>query len=296
VNDRSNRAATLQGLAAIVLWSSLAAITANLDTVPPFQLAAISFAIASLVGLIYAQLTHTSLNDWRTIPVSYWLLGVYGLLGYHATYFFALQNAPALQANLLNYLWPLLIVLFASKLPAQLGGARLTLRQLAGAALGLIATSVIVLDGPATPMNSSHWQGYAAAFTAALIWASYSVGSRLYPNVPSSAVTISCIFTAIGASAFHLLLETTSWPTHTTGWIAILAQGLGPVGLAFYLWDAGMKHGNLRLLAIAAYATPVLSTALLALTSTGTIRPTIWLAAGLITLAAALTTQQKSAR
>jgi drug/metabolite transporter (DMT)-like permease len=181
-------------------------------------------------------------------------------------------------------------------LPPHLGGARLTMRQLTGAALGLIATSLVLLDDPANATNTGHWQGYAAALTAALIWGSYSVGSRLYANVPSSAVTISCGLTAIGATAFHLLFETTSWPAHMTGWTAILAQGLGPVGLAFYLWDAGMKHGNLRLLAIAAYATPVLSTALLAMTTTGTMRPTIWLAAGLITLAAALTTQQKSAR
>jgi drug/metabolite transporter (DMT)-like permease len=290
------RAATLQGLAAILLWSSLAAITANLNTVPPFQLAALSFAIASLVGILYAQISRTPLTHWRTIPIGYWLLGVYGLLGYHAAYFYALQNAPALQANLLNYLWPLFIVLFASRLPAHLGGQHLTVQQLAGATLGLIATGLVLLDTPSNESTHSHWQGYAAAFAAALIWASYSVGSRLFAEVPSSAVTVSCALTAIGATTLHLLFETTSWPAHMTGWIAILAQGLGPVGLAFYLWDAGMKHGNLRLLAIAAYATPVLSTALLTLTTTGTIRPTIWLAAGLITLAAALTAQKNSAR
>jgi drug/metabolite transporter (DMT)-like permease len=119
-----------------------------------------------------------------------------------------------------------------------------------------------------------------------LIWSSYSVASRIYASVPSTAVIGSCAATAIGSTVLHLALETTVWPASASAWIAISCLGLGPVGLAFYVWDRGMKHGNMQLLGAASYATPLLSTIVMAALGLGTATSTLWIAAALVTAGA----------
>ena len=48
-------------------------------------------------------------------------------------------------------------------------------------------------------------------------------------------------------------------------WLAVLGLGIGPVGIAFYAWDIGMKHGDIRILGVGSYLAPLLSTAFLVL-------------------------------
>ena len=124
--------------------------------------------------------------------------------------------------------------------------------------------------------------GYSAAFCAAFVWAGYSVLSRRFAEVPSLAVAGFCLATAALAALCHLALETTLWPQNTTQWLAVLALGIGPVGLAFYVWDTGVKRGDIRLLGVASYAAPILSTLALVLAGYAEPRPTLWLAAPLI--------------
>lgn len=281
---------TLSGLAAILLWATLATLTALVPGIPPFQLAAVSFAVATVVGLAYSAWARTPLlATLREVPPSSWALGVYGLLGYHVCYFYAFRHAPALEVNLVNYLWPLLIVVFSGLLPARLGGSRLRWWHVGGALLGFAGTVLILMGaGTSSPELTGSAGGYAAALAAAFIWSSYSVATRLFASVPTAAVTGSCALTALGAFAGHLAFETTAWPAATWQWLIVMAQGLGPVGLAFYLWDAGMKHGNIRLIGVLSYATPLLSTLLLALTGVGRPSSTLWLAALLVTAGALL--------
>lgn len=288
-------AATAQGLAAVLLWSALAAITTGLEAIPPFQLAALSFSIAALVGLVYAWVTRTPLDVLGTVPTGFWLLGVGGLLGYHVAYFFAFQHAPAVEVNLVNYQWPLLIVLFAGVLPAAHGGRRPTGWQLFGALLACAGSALVLTGGEgqagaptSTTVPGDRIAGLAAAALAAVIWAGYSVASRLYAGVPSLAVMGTCALTAAGALVGHLAVETTTWPLTGGQWAGVVAQGVGPVGLAFYLWDAGMKRGALPLLGAAANLTPVLSTLLLAVAGRATLSWRLTLAVALVALGATI--------
>ena len=123
--------ATLIGLTAILLWSGLALMTAASGTMPPFQLAAVTFAIGGALGLAFAAARGRLAALRQPWPV--WLVGVGGLFGYLALYFSALRQAPPAEAGLIAYLWPLLIVLLSATLP----GERLGLRHIIGALLGL---------------------------------------------------------------------------------------------------------------------------------------------------------------
>jgi drug/metabolite transporter (DMT)-like permease len=194
-------------------------------------------------------------------PARVWALGLFGLFGYHALYFMALRLSPPAEAGLINYLWPLLIVLFSALLP----GERLKVHHVAGALLGLAGTIVLMAGRARLGFAPTFLPGYAAAFVAAFVWAGYSVLSRRFAAVPTDVVTGFCLATALLGALFHLLFERTVWPEGAGQWLAVLALGLGPVGAAFYVWDIGMKRGDIRILGAASYAAPVLSTVFLVL-------------------------------
>lgn len=291
----SSARATLAGLGAVALWAWLAALTVLSGKVPPFELTALAFAAGTAVGLVYAWASGQSLHVLAKVPLRAWALGIYGLLGYHVCYFVALRLAPPLEASLINYLWPLLIVVMAGALPARAGGKPLRWQHIAGALLGFAGTALILVQGRGQPDFSGALTGYLFAVAAGLIWSSYSVASRLMRGVPSISVIGSCAGTAIGAALMHLWLETWVWPETNGQWIAILAMGLGPLGLAFYLWDEGMKHGDLLRLGLASYATPLLSTFVLAALGLGTLSPIIAVAALLVTAGAIVAGRASSA-
>ena len=260
---QTNTRATLIGCAALLLWSILALFTKLAGPIPPFQLVAMAFAIGALVG--FAAIAARGGNPIARLkaPPGAWALGVAGLFGYHFFYFVALRLAPAVEANLLNYLWPLLIVLFSALLP----GARLRSRHVAGAILGLAGAVLLVL-GPGASFDPRFAAGYGAALICALVWSSYSVANRRYASVPSEAVAGFCAVTAILAALAHFVLEPTVAPQGWQ-WAAIVGMGLGPVGIAFYTWDHGCKHGDIRALGTLAYLVPLLSNGFLIMAGLG---------------------------
>jgi drug/metabolite transporter (DMT)-like permease len=254
------RTATLIGLTAILMWSLLAVLTVATGTVPAFQLAAMTFAIGAVVAFASWIWRPGAFHALRQPPVV-WMVGVGGLFGYHALYFLALRLAPPAEAGLLNYLWPLLIVLFSSLLP----GERLAPHHIVGALLGLVGTVLLFAGNSGSGFMPGQVPGLVAAFVAAFVWAAYSVLSRKLKSVPTDAVAGFCLATALLATLVHRLFEVTVWPDTMAQWLAITALGVGPVGAAFYAWDIGMKRGDIRVLGAASYATPLLSTAFLML-------------------------------
>ncbi|TNC51537.1 DMT family transporter [Rubellimicrobium rubrum] len=276
--------ATSIGFCAVLLWALLALLTVRTAPVPPLLLNALTFGIAAGVGLVWGAATGT-LGELRRVPAGVHAFGIAGLFGYHLLYFSALRLAPAAEAGLIAYLWPLFIVLGSGLLP----GERLRRGHLVGGALAFAGAALIVLGrggggGPApNPVL-----GFVLAFGCAVTWAAYSVISRRLGQWPTVAVTVYCAGTAALSVLAHLLIEETVWPASASGWVAVVALGLGPVGLAFFLWDIGVKRGDIQLLGVASYAAPLLST--LALVAGGEAEATwgLGLAALLIAGGAAL--------
>ncbi|MCZ7660242.1 MAG: EamA family transporter [Xanthobacteraceae bacterium] len=273
----SARTATLVGFTAILMWSLLALLTAASGTVPPFQLAALTFAIGGGIGALSWLGRRGAVAALRQ-PFEVWALGVGGLFGYHALYFLALRLAPPAEAALVNYLWPLLIVLFSALLP----GERLRAHHVVGTLIGLAGTILLFLGGGGINFAQDYLPGFAAAFVAAFVWATYSVLSRRFAGVSTDAVVGFCLATALLAFLFHRAFETTVWPATAGQWLAVAGLGIGPVGAAFYAWDVGVKRGDIRVLGAASYAAPVLSTALLVLAGFAPASMTLALSAALI--------------
>ena len=248
----SRSTATFIGFTAVLLWSLLAFLTAASGTMPAFQLTAITFAIGGLSLLLIRPGAIKAMRQ----PLPVWLLGVGGLFGYHFCYFFALRNAPPVEAGLINYLWPLLIVVFSALLP----GERLRWQHVAGCALALTGAVLVVTRGQGFGFDAQFSLGYATALCAAGIWAAYSVLSRRFADVPSESLSITLLACAVPAFALHLAFEQTLWSLTAVEWGGVLGLGLGSIGLAFIVWDIGMKKGDVALLGVASYAAPVLST------------------------------------
>ena len=257
-DPRAVRLATLVGFTAVLMWATLALLTTLSGAVPPFQLVGMAFAIAFLIGLGWPLMQgRPALRAMRQPPVV-WLVGVGGLFGFHFFLFTALKLAPPVEASLINYTWPLLIVLFSGLLP----GERLRWWHVAGGAMGLSGAVLLITGGGTLDLRAEHAAGYAAAVVSALIWSSYSVLSRRFGQVPTDAVGGFCGATALLALLCHLAWEETVLPGGVE-WLAVLGLGLGPVGLAFFTWDHGVKKGDIQVLGASAYAAPLLSTLLL---------------------------------
>lgn len=266
-------------LAAIALWGSLAPLGVRLAHVPPFLLTGLGLLVGSLVALPLARFR---LTRWKVPPATL-AVGVYGLFGFHFLLFMALRNAPAVEANLINYLWPLGMVVMA---PMFLRGIALRPRHVAAALLGFIGAAVAILGRGGTSLDGAgfHW-GYVMALASAFVWASYSLLTRRLPVFPTAAVGGFAAASGLLSLLCHWLLEpSVSLSAQDVLWIAVL--GLGPLGSAFFLWDAAIKLGDTRRIGLLAFATPILSTVLLLVTTGQALHWNVAIAAVLVVGAA----------
>ncbi|WP_206378166.1 DMT family transporter [Sneathiella limimaris] len=257
----SRPTATLLGLCAILLWALLALFTVYTDTIPPFQLTAMSFGIAFGFVLVKWIVKKDRIRDFILLPPKLWLLGVCGLFGYHFFYFLALKSAPPADAGLIAYLWPLFIVLFSTLLP----GERLYWFHVVGAVISLLGAGLLITKGEKLDIDPAYMKGYIAAFACAFIWSGYSVLSRRFAAVSTDVIGTFCGVTAVLSLGCHLAFEQTVLPSGFMPWLAVLGLGLGPVGAAFFMWDVGVKHGDIQGLGVLSYLSPLLSTLLLIL-------------------------------
>ncbi|RFO95595.1 EamA family transporter [Rhodoferax lacus] len=258
--------ADLLALAAIALWGSLAPLGVRLAHIPPFLLTGLGLLVGSVIALPLAQ---WRLSRWK-VPLPTLLVGIYGLFGFHFLLFMALRHAPAVEANLINYLWPLGMVVMA---PLFLKGVSLHARHIVAALIGFAGAAIAILGrgGPAFAGDGFH-AGYLMALASAFVWASYSLLTRRLPAFPTAAVGGFAAASGLLSLAAHALLEP-SITLSTEDVVLIAILGLGPLGGAFFLWDAAIKRGDTRRIGLLAFATPILSTVLL-LVSTG--QPLQW--------------------
>jgi drug/metabolite transporter (DMT)-like permease len=270
--------ATLIGFSAILMWSLLSLLTVLSGAVPPFQLAAMTFAIGGALGVATWPFRPGAAQALKQ-PWQVWALGVGGLFGYHALFFFALRLAPPAEAQLVNYSWPLFIVLGSALLPDE----RLKTHHVVGALVALCGAIVLFFGRGGITFAAAYLPGFVCAFMAAVAWATYSVLSRRFAAVPTDAVAGFCLATSALAALAHLAFEQTHWPQTTGQWLAVAGLGIGPVGIAFYVWDVGMKQGDIRILGVASYLAPLLSTAYLVLA--GFAQPSLSLALAAVLVA-----------
>lgn len=261
-------------LGAIFLWASLASLATLLSNIPPFLLTGIGLIIGALVSIPSLR---SGMTPWK-IPLRTLLIGVYGLFGYHFMLFLALQTAPAVEANLVNYLWPLFIVLLS---PIFTKSLSLNFRYVLAAISGFSGAVFAITSGGSGFGFSSIEVGYFFALAAAVIWATYSLASTKVPSFPTPAIGLFALVSGVLAIGAHFVFEPAA-SISASDWLLLLVLGVGPLGGAFYLWDAALKIGDPRRIGLLAFLTPLLSTALLVVVSGSSLSWQLLLATGLI--------------
>ena len=249
---------TAAALGAIALWATLAPLGLALGHVPPFLLTGVALLIGSLIALPWVWRDKASLR----LPMRTLGLGVYGLFGFHFLLFLALRSAPPVEANLVNYLWPLLMVVLA---PVLLVGVPLRAVHVVAALLGFAGAALAILGGTGGGSASSGWhKGYALALASAFVWASYSLWCQRVPPFPTAGIGLFALLSGLLSLACHVVLEPTVPWSARDGWL-LATLGLGPLGAAFFLWDIALKSGDVRQIGVLSYITPLASTTLLIL-------------------------------
>jgi drug/metabolite transporter (DMT)-like permease len=282
MTDAGQLKATIIGLSAVLMWATLGLFGAGSGAVPPLLLNAICFGISGSLALIWL-LVKGKVALLRQ-PLKVWAFGTVGLFGFHFFYFTAIRNAPPVEANLINYTWPLLIVVFSAFLP----GEHLRLHHVIGTVLGLAGAALLITGGEGIDFSGGSALGYSAAVASSLFWSSYSVLSRRLGAVPTEAVAGFCLMTALLSGICHVFLEETVWPAAPLEWASVMALALFPIGLAFFTWDIGVKRGDIQVLGAAAYSAPLLSTLLLIAFGFGALTVSVGLACVAITLGAVI--------
>lgn len=260
-------------LMTIVLWSTLALLASHLVHIPAFLQLGVALTSCGLIGLV-------KWRSWR-VNLRTLLIGIGGIFGYHYLLFMSYRHAPVIEANLINYLWPLLIVVLT---PLYFRDKPLRLYHLIGALLG-ISGAFLIVSGGKLALDSQHIIGYLLAFAAALTWSNYSLACSRMNAFPSAAVAGFCFWSgllALGLFGLEQLIQPTPVTLSTNDWLLLIALGAGPLGIAFFTWDIALKRGDTRIVGALAYTAPMASTGLLILFTDSPVQTTTLLAMLLI--------------
>lgn len=267
--------AVLCAMAAILIWSTLATLGVSLTGIPPFLLIGSALLIGGLLSVPWARQWNLR---WSTIGV-----GCYGMLLYHLLFILALRSAPPVSANLVHYMWPMLIVLLS---PLVLRGTRLRAMHMVCAVMGFGGAALAITGGGTSGAVSWHW-GYAFAVGAAIVWSTYSLALKRMGSATTADVGLACILSGSMALALHAAVEP-AVDLQASQIAGMVALGIGPMGAAFYLWSFSLRRGDPRVIGVLANTTPVLSTAMLIATGRGNFSGALVASALLISAASLL--------
>ncbi|MDW6022340.1 DMT family transporter [Mesorhizobium sp. BAC0120] len=253
--------ASVLGAIGVVLWATETTLITFTTALPPLQTVALAFMFAACLTPFVCWTTGTHPLAAFRQPVLVWVVTVTALVGYHACIYYATQKAPPMAAALLQGTTPLMIVLGSALLP----GERLRWWHVAGALVGLCGVLLLVEQGGEAARSDGHAVFYLSLIgVAAALWGLYSLLSRSFADVPSSVMGTFYAASAILAGLAHLLLEQWVQPS-AQEWLAIALLGMLPMGLAIFLWDYGMKKGDIQALGAFSYVEPFIGALLVAL-------------------------------
>jgi drug/metabolite transporter (DMT)-like permease len=247
---------TTIGALAIPLWAMWPSLALRTTAVPPLETLTLAFLCGSIsfkaLQMSAAEAAPDPQRSWRAwIPA---LVYAGALSGGDVCFLLALHRIPAAQANLLVYLWPVMIVVMG----AAVGLFRLRARQIFGLLLGFTGAAILIWDGHVSLAAG----GIVLALLSGALWAGYCVFRLLWKEPTGNLLARGCAISTVLCALLHLLFEPTVVPA--AGAVAAIATaGFIALGVGNFVWDLGFRRGDGHLLAVMAYATPLCSALLL---------------------------------
>ena len=247
--------ATHLGLLAVSIWSVFGVFFLFVRDLPTFEILALVFFIGYIAFTIMQLVRGEDIASYWKQPLSYYIFWLAGAGLYTVLIYISFQTAPVFEANILNYLWPILLVLFSALIYKE----ELPIHRILGMLCGFGGAFLIMVPAEGEAMFANFSYGHALAIIAAIIWALYSALTR-NKNYPQGFQAPMFLLLAIICAAIHFGFEKTVMPNLTQWFFLFL---LGALRISYALWDYGMKKGNVVLLASVSYFLPFFSSTFL---------------------------------
>jgi len=262
-NQNIETRGNLSGLFTIIMWSASGLLLALTKGIPAFQLALFTLPFPFIVTALRWYIRKENWRAHFAHPWYVYAVGTSGLGGYTILWYLGFKHAPVFQANLLNYMWPFLILVFSAVILKQ----KLTWVQLVGTALAFLGLLLLFTEKSGVDMsaglilhNEYIW-GYISAFAGAVVWALYSVLVRKIPCFGSDVIAICCLYAGVPILIAHLALEDFVMPSDKFVWMGLI--GLLLTRVSYLFWNFAMKYGRIETVVSVSYFTPIFSSVLL---------------------------------
>ncbi|MYL25040.1 EamA family transporter [Halomonas alkaliantarctica] len=245
-------------LIAVTLWSSAPLLAEQARSVSALALTTLSLFAGALATLPLgrrAPALSCSLGGYLSVWLGVPLL----ILGAVGSYFIGMRIAPAAEAALVTYTWPVLFVLLSQW--TRLGQVRL--KSLSGALIAFGGAALLLTPQAGAGMADTSLLGYGFALLAALCWALYSWVGQVAPIALTPRLPRLLLIAASLSAAATLWLEGGIVLPGATALSAGIALGLGPFGIAMVAWDHALRRGQASVVGSLAYGVPLLAAALL---------------------------------
>ncbi len=242
---------TLIGCFALILWSLSALFVIQVSNLPLFEILTCTFGAGFL--FIFTKVAYCRQWSRLKVPRELWYTGLLGTGVNSSLFVAAFQHAPAIQIDLLSYLWPIAVMIgltWQKKSPFQP-------HHWIAACLGFSAVYLLFAKNT-MPFLWQYTTGYLLIMLDVILWAVYVTISHQQGGYHSEYIGFCCGISALFMAAFHFCFEQTIPPT-TTQWLLLILMGGSLEGLAYYCWDIGIKRGYFPLLTILSYFSPILS-------------------------------------
>jgi drug/metabolite transporter (DMT)-like permease len=273
------KSATFLGYGSIILWSLSGILTAAVSGIPTFEVLAIAFGVSFLLSTAGWGLWGSFKNLKR--PMYSWVLGVVGIYGSESMYVAAFKFAPAAHVDLISSLWPIFVVVFSVFIPNE----KFVARYLVASIIGFFGVYCIIFgDQQWISVGDNHWLGYLLALLGALLACVYTLTTHRFCETSIETMSIYAGFCVVFSLILHFQFEVTMMPS-TMEWATMISMGLLTQGLAYMLWNHGVRYGNYRLLSILSYGSPIISIFLLIIFGFANATPQLALACVLMCLA-----------
>ncbi|MGB6369763.1 MAG: aromatic amino acid DMT transporter YddG [Atribacterota bacterium] len=280
---------TIFGILAILFWGTTIAFSRSLtEQLGPLTAASWIYLLSGIWGCIYLVSKPGGIKKTFRLPALY-LIGCGALfviytVSLYLAVGFAFSREQVIEVSIINYLWPGLTLVFS--LPILHKKGKITLipgmvLAFSGFYLATVNSGMFSWEVFKGNFQVSYLP-YLLAFLAAISWGLYSnLVRRWAGHTEGGAVPLFLLITGLVLTTIRFMFpEESCWTARVVA--ELLYMSIFPTFLAYFFWDRAMRKGKIILVASLSYFTPLLSVIISSLYLQVVIKPTLWIACGLV--------------
>ena len=241
----------------LILWGSFAAVSKLiLNDLDSFQLQSYMFGSATIVMTIIL-VAKGNMRKLRDISIKEYIrLFLYAIpaFTYYFFYILALKLIPAVEASMLHYIFPVMIVVFS----IPINGEKLDAMKVSSILLGLLGMIIIITKGDISNIKMSNIFGDFLALGAAISWGIFSnFGKKNKIDIHISNY-IFMITNFLLSTISVIIFSGFTLPT-PTGFVGVVWLGITNIVVCYYLWFKALKLTSTTLIASITFVTPFIT-------------------------------------